>query len=512
MTGARAPVFPDTIRAVFGSLVIRNVTRNLRRLLPMLVVLVIAFSALLVGNGVLAATGDALYRTYTGHVSGDLSVSASGDSNFTIFGSDALLVGEYLVPPTLIGFDELRSTVDSLPQVRSSAAVVSAAARVEIGRRRADQHLFGVDFDRYRDLFPDLEVVAGSVPAPGERGILVQAGWGGTGADTADLIGRRALLTVAHDLNFTFREVRVTGVFRYPIQDESLDRVALLDPDTARALNGYVYGAGGVVELPPEEEDLFASEVDALFGEAESWDEPDETDEPDEWSDDSLVDDDQSDILADLDEFFAASRDEADQARQTVEGAWNFLLVSLYDRRDLSAVTRELQRRGFTEDEGFLVRDWRRTVGGTAQLTWYLQVFFNVGLLFVAFGAAIITTNALVLSVLERTAEIGTMRALGATRGRVAAMITAETVIVVAGAALVGIALGQGVLALLNRAGIVPENPYLAILFGGGAMRGETSARLITEHLLAGLALALVAVVYPLKRALGISPVKAMAL
>lgn len=519
-------------------LIFRNVMRNLPRLAPMVVVLVLSFAALVAGNGVLGTSDDALYRTYAAHVAGDLSVGATdlpgpgesgspgGAGSFTIFGSDALLVGEYLVPPVIAGFDALRDHVDGRREVRATAAVVSAVARVEAAGRRGDMVLFGVDFPRYRALFPALELVAGRYPDPGERGVVLQAGWGGTAPDAegaAALLGQRALLAVAHDITFTLREVPVTGIFRYPVEDAMLQRVALVDPDTARALNGYIYGSAAAVEISLEEQGFLESDLDDLFGAADQWDE--------ELWDDDLWDEAQPgldadfdydfdydvgtegarDPLASLQQFFADTRDETEQARATVDGAWNFLLIGLHNRQDGPAVAAALERRGYTPREGFIVRDWRRTVGGTAQIVWYLQLLFNVGIIFVAFGAAVITTNALVLSVLERTAEIGTMRALGATRQRVALMITGETLVVVAGAAVVGILAGIGVTTALERAALVPQNQYLAILFGGQPIRGEITVGLVATHLLVALGLTAVAVVYPLKRALGISPVQAMA-
>ena len=488
---------------MFFSLVLRNVARNLLRLLPMVMVLILSFSALIAGNAVLGSSDDALYRTYAAHVAGDFSVAARGDGTFTIFGSDALLVGEYLVPPTIAEFDRVREVVEQRREVRTTAAIVSAVARIEAQGRREDNVLFGVDFRRYGELFPALELVAGRWPAAGERGLVVQEGWGGHAAEA--LPGQRALLAVAHDVTFTLREVPIAGVFRYPIEDEMLRRVALVDPDTARALNGYIYGAGGVVEVQEDQRDLLESDLDDLFGSAAGdFEGGDGADVGSDAEDD--------DILASLQSFFAETRQETESARATVDGAWNFLLVSLYDRDTAGAVTAALARGGWgaSGGEGVLIRDWRGTVGGTAQIVWYLQLMFNAGLLFVAFGAAVITTNALVLSVLERTAEIGTMRALGATRARVAAMIAAETLVVVAGSALVGILLGTLATGALDRAAIVPENPYLAILFGGGAIGGVVTGGIVLTHLGAALALTVLAVLYPLKRALGIAPVQAM--
>ncbi|HKK49050.1 MAG TPA: ABC transporter permease, partial [Alkalispirochaeta sp.] len=200
-----------------------------------------------------------------------------------------------------------------------------------------------------------------------------------------------------------------------------------------------------------------------------------------------------------------------DRARQTIAGSWNFLLIGLHDRGDRPAVMRALQAAGITEAEGYRVRDWYRTVGGNASLVRYLQILFNAGLIFVAIGAAIIATNALVLSVLERTGEIGTMRALGAERSRVALMITMETLLVVMGAAAAGILLGIGVTELLNDAEYVVANQYIAILFGGEPVRGTVTVALVGRHVAAAAALTVVAVVYPLKKALTVSPREAMA-
>ena len=136
---------------------------------------------------------------------------------------------------------------------------------------------------------------------------------------------------------------------------------------------------------------------------------------------------------------------------------------------------------------------------------------FNAGLIFVAVGAAIIATNALVLSVLERTGEIGTMRALGAGRGRVSLMIGLETLVVVMGAAILGIVAGTIATEALNGADYVVNNRYIAILFGGEPIRGAVTSGLVGAHLLAAAGLSACAVVYPLKKALGVSPREAMA-
>lgn len=461
----------------------------------MIGIILVVFVALLFGNAVLSSSGDALYHTYAELVAGDLSMSASAESNFTVFGSDRLLVGEYLVPPVIPDFSIVRERVESLPRVRGWVGLVSTTAQVTVGQKKANQVLFGVDFIAYSSLFSGLVLTAGAFPVPGEPGIVIQEGWAGA-EDVATLIGKRALLASGRGRTFTLREVPVTGVFSYPVQDELLSMVALVDADTARALNGYVYGALETVELSNREQTVLDSEMDALFDVPTTGDGTEGTIDLG-----ALLGDPGTDTMEST----------IDEASRSVTGAWNFLLVSLFDSGDRRGVIRTLQRKGITTDNGYRVREWWHTVGGNASLVRYLQLLMNGGLLFVALGAGIIAANALMLSVLERTGEIGTLRALGAQGTRITIMIVLETLIIVTGSALIGITVGAVGVGLLNNAGYVMENRYIAILFGGEPITGTVTMYLVLRHVGAAFLLTVGTVLYPIKRALHISPREAMA-
>ncbi len=479
------------------SLVGRNVLRNRKRLLPLAVVLALTFAVLIVGNALLAYSEQSLYQTFARQISGDISVSYAGDQNFTLFGSDALLVGDLYVPEPILGFEELDAFVRTIDSVAEITPAVSGLAQVEIRNRSRNHTFLGVDFERFRRMFPDFELVDGSFPAPGERGILVQDSWPGTP------VGQRALMSTARDVSFTLREVPVTGVFRFPVDEATLDRVVLVDPETARVLNNYVLGAVSDADRSGDSASGdFDRELDDLFGDSDPFLFDDPVDEADLESDRSVLDD--------LEDFFQQTTEEASAERQTVAGSWNFLLISARSRRDAPLIQAELDRAGFNRENGYLVRDWRRTVGGNAEIAWYLQIMFNVGIVFVTLGAIMITTNSLILSVLERTGEIGTMRAIGASRARVAYMLILETLLVVTGSAVVGIVGGVAVSGVINHMHIVVDNPFISLLFGGGALQTTVSPRLIVVHLVSAVVLTVIAMMYPLKRGLEVSPVEAM--
>ena len=88
-----------------------------------------------------------------------------------------------------------------------------------------------------------------------------------------------------------------------------------------------------------------------------------------------------------------------------------------------------------------------------------------LGLITVLLGFAVLIallgiTNTLALSIVERTREIGLLRAVGMTRRQLSWMIRAEAVLVAAVAAVVGLGLGLG-LAVATLAGLSSDTPFV---------------------------------------------------
>ena len=478
-----------------ASLIARNVYRSLPRLRPMILALVGAIAILLLGNSISEAINSGYREVYTEHVTGDATLSAASDRSFTVFGSEALLVGDYLVPPVLPEAEQLIRSVRALPEVERIAGLVTVAARVRIAGRPQNQPLFGVEFAEYTALFPRLRVLRGHVPGPGEPGILIHES---RYADLSQALGAEpqlgtpVVISVYNNYSFTIREVPLAGVFAYPVSDPLLDRVALIDVQTARALNGYMYGTPA-----PETQPALEGELDDLFAVA-----------------DDLAPADQSLDRADIERRLLGQDPAEARAQQTLEGAWNFILLRLAEEArsgGAARVARDLREVGLPAPEEIRVRDWRQSAGGNAVLIWIVQILLNAGLIFIAVGAAVVTVNALVLSVLERTREIGTMRALGATRATVGFMIAGETLALVVGAGVLGIGAGTLLVGVVNLLQVPLSNPVLQALFGRTHLAARLSPSLIASHLGLSLILGLVSVIYPLAKSFKIPPVKAMA-
>jgi ABC-type antimicrobial peptide transport system permease subunit len=107
--------------------------------------------------------------------------------------------------------------------------------------------------------------------------------------------------------------------------------------------------------------------------------------------------------------------------------------------------------------------------------------------------------NAMVMSVLERTREIGTLRALGWSRRRVLGMILGESVVLGVAGGLAGLGLG---LLLTELAAQVPGI--------GAFMEGAYTSGVLLQGLLTAVCLGLVGGLYPALHAANLQPVEAL--
>ena len=154
--------------------------------------------------------------------------------------------------------------------------------------------------------------------------------------------------------------------------------------------------------------------------------------------------------------------------------------------------------------------DWKAASGGFGSLADTLQVVFNVLILIIAVVAVIIIMNTLVISVIERTTEIGTMRALGAQKPLVRRMFIVETLTISLLFGILGIGVGAGIIGILNLTGIAAPNPFLQILFGGKVLHPLLPASAVLYALAVILGIGVIASLYPVAIALRIQPVRAI--
>ncbi len=137
-------------------------------------------------------------------------------------------------------------------------------------------------------------------------------------------------------------------------------------------------------------------------------------------------------------------------------------------------------------------------VADQAQMVQYIQVFAIIIALLALLVGGVGMTNTVMMSMFERTREIGTLRAIGWRRRRVMALIFGESLLLGAIGGAIGCALGAGMVALLGANSAV------------GYLQGTVTTTLIAWGLITAIGLGAIGGFYPAWRASRMLPIEAL--
>ena len=159
---------------------------------------------------------------------------------------------------------------------------------------------------------------------------------------------------------------------------------------------------------------------------------------------------------------------------------------------------------------GVAVARWDKASGFYAQISLALQafIFLATGLIFLV--VTMIFMNTLIINVVERTAEIGTMRAIGADKSFVRGVFLAETLILNISAAVLAMLASVVLLAFAGKNGVPLPETVSQFLIGGGPLAIRVGALPFIVALITVVAVSVLATIYPVSVASSITPLKAM--
>jgi ABC-type antimicrobial peptide transport system permease subunit len=137
-------------------------------------------------------------------------------------------------------------------------------------------------------------------------------------------------------------------------------------------------------------------------------------------------------------------------------------------------------------------------VADQAQMVQSIQVFAVIIALLALLVGGVGMTNTVMMSMFERTREIGTLRAIGWRRRRVMAMIFGESLLLGLIGGAIGCAIGAGLVALLGANSAV------------GYLQGTVTPNLIALGLITAIGLGAIGGFYPAWRASKMLPIEAL--
>lgn len=459
-------------------------TKNLLVGLMMAVGVVVLF----VGNTLIETAVSGLETVFRRGYTADLMVSGPSDRPVTVFATDSLGGEDGSVPP-LLGATELSSWIAALPGVEAVGGQLGTAA--DLGRDEqvySQVPLMGIDREDEQRLFPDRVVfLEGTWPWSTDRA------WVLLSESARDRLARESgrpvkvgdpvmVGAVGEAAGTVIRELVVRGVIRFRHSHPDLNLVSLAPADTVRDLLGFASLADGAPALT-EDQQAF---VDGFDPEA---------------------------LFAQAPEVAEGQVSVTPQAVHpvAVEPAWQFLLIRTSRGADLGALKQSITDHLAQTGVPGRVQGWVEGAGPVAIMALSVGWVFDGLVALVAVVMLLITMNALVISITERSAELGTMRALGAQKTFVLRLIGAETTLLVTAATAVGLMAGWVLLQGLRQIGVPAPNLFFEALFGGPVLIPVLSWAPVVNAVVAVAGLAALSVWYPARLALGIPPSTAMA-
>ncbi len=159
---------------------------------------------------------------------------------------------------------------------------------------------------------------------------------------------------------------------------------------------------------------------------------------------------------------------------------------------------------------GLNVVDWQTASGMVGQFTRLVKVVLYVAIFIIFLVALVIINNTMIMATMERTVEIGTMRAIGGQRGLVLSLFLVETGFLGMIAGTIGAALGALLVILLGSTGLPAPSDIFVFLFSGNHLYPEVGLIHLVVAFLVIIVVILLATFYPAWMATRIQPVIAM--
>lgn len=492
------------------SVLVRMALRNLvaHKVKSLIVGSLIALGVIVLVAGIsfMDTAAGGLRRSFIETFTGDVIISGKADAPVSLFGVQSM--GGTEATPVMPRFNEVMARMRAEPRVKGVTPQITGANQINIegndsGNVDSLVFLFGIDPAGYRAMFDNIDLVSGRALLPGEQGILLST------SEVASLNrDLKADIKVGDTLiiqNFgtAIRAVTVRGIFEFKRSNAALSMICYIDADSLRKLEGMKVGPAAT-GLPPgtdtsllkkdtNEEELFAGTgnvVQVASGGASA--------APARRPAAPLMPAATTDAAA------------AEAARQLDSSAWHFIIVTLKDPGDAPGFITETNQWFSANGIDAAAAGWQKAAGPFATLPSLIRILLVAAILVVAVVAIIIIMNTLVASVIARTSEIGTMRALGARKGFVWRMFLIETLTLSVVFGLFGMAIGTALIGVLNLVGVQASNTILQLLVGGAVLRPVISASALGTSVLVIVMIGIIAHLYPVAIALKIPPIRAI--
>lgn len=519
---------------------IRNLLEHKGKTLIIGIIVAVAVIVLVVGNAMMDTARLGIERAFINNYTGDIMISGIAEGPISLFGVQS--VGGIEETPVIPDYARIRDHLDTVPEITAVTSQISSFGllRVENDQIEGLENsvfavLFGIDASSYPELFDNMVLIEGSYLTPGEEGVMLST----SRVEELQEAAIKALeeqgvefgeeepeypIDIGDEIRIVsglsqglprIRTIPLVGVYEMTTISEGVgaELVTYIDAQTLRAIQGLSLGASSDIVLLEEqtelldkfefqdatsfaEDDLFANDIfgDEVISEGEA----------------EEIDFDSLDGLLGSPSEDAAGTASKEETAAEAGTTWQYILARVDVARHTDDVVEELNEWFESQAIAAQAGNWEAAAGPFATTADVIRTVFNIAIIIIGVVAIIIIMNTMVISIMERTSEIGTMRALGAHKGFVWRMFMFETVLITSLFGIIGVVAALAIIGIMHLIGIPATNTFLTILFAGPELKPVASALSVVVSLLIVSAVGLLAHLYPVSVALKIQPIKAI--
>ena len=515
--------------AIIFRIALRNLREHKSKTLIIGIIIAVGIMIMTIGTSLIDTATTGIEKAFIENYTGDILIGGISENDLSIFGVQS--VGGIEPTPRIPEYARILEYLDSRKDIEVYTPEVTSFAAISVeGQKDPDSRgmtlLFGIEPESYREMFERITILEGKFLKPGETGILLTQSNREIIEKRLELtlnVGDSILLTGFSDTGIKIREVEVKGFYRLLSETEGVNMSSYIDIPTLRALKAINAGGSNEIVLDASQtalldadnfDDLFSDDAfsDAFaISETNVFDDPSTFLDPFAGSSTENANFELSETeVTDMSKIETLVENSLAISLRNDSGSYEFILLSLKNQRRTNRVVDDLNEWFIEEGIAAQAMDWKGAAGPFSSTADVIRNIFNVAVLLVAFVALIIITNTLLISVMERKKEIGTMRAMGARKGFVSSMFTTEIVLITLVFGIIGELLGLGALGIVSLINIKAGNTLVEVLFAGPVLHPVVHLSTLAINLAVVIVIGILANLYPVFVALRIQPVKAI--
>ena len=496
----------------------RNVLRHKGKSIIIGAILFIGALLMTVGNGVIAGMDRGLERNIVEGFLGDIVIVSDKEK------TDSVLFKMMGEPVESFGnYKDIKKVLAAQTYVKDFLPVGKNASMV-INEDEGDGGygmLIGADIYRYREFFPGtITMTEGKGFSGKNAGIIIPEKareqlydqmnvWfvpKGAALDERhltddakknrkDLSVKSQIVLMGMNADDTSSDVRldVSGVFRYRALHTIWGHFSIMDIESYRQCLGYFTTEDVSAKLPAEKKKLLEMDdknLDAMFG-----------------SGNFLVADTGTSDTAAVD---FKRKEVRKTAIDTEAGAYNMVFVKLKNGKALDKNLKLINKALKDANLGVHAVSWKKASGIIGNMAVIIQWALFAFVLFLFFVAVIIIVNTLTMAAIERSSEIGMMRAIGAHRTFISGMFLGETAVLSFVFGGLGVLCGIAVVKIIPMIGFTTTNDFVQLIYGGDTFQPFLSAWNVLVVVIELTLVTIVTAIYPVKVANSITPLDAI--